>query len=165
MSSKAWERCEAELLRIAKDNGGVLTPQAVVEAASASDHPLHGYFEWDDNEAARLYRDEQARRLIRRVYAVYESDQEPIQMRALVSLVEDRLNGDSYRLFDSVMAAPALRQQYVEQCLRELNTVRRKYAAVSELSAVWSAIDQASGGRGTGATLTTDVAALAMAAD
>jgi hypothetical protein len=46
---------------------GRLTPDAVVEAAADPDSPLHCHFTWDDEEAAALYRVEQARMLIRSV--------------------------------------------------------------------------------------------------
>lgn len=53
------------LARLAKAGRGILTPDAVVEAASDPGSPLHDYFEWDDTEAARKYRLDQARTLIR----------------------------------------------------------------------------------------------------
>lgn len=47
--------------------GGSLTPNAVVEDAQDESSPLHAYFEWDDTEAARQWRLEQARALNRSV--------------------------------------------------------------------------------------------------
>lgn len=44
--------------------GGRLTAEKVVEHAADPTHPLHGFFEWDDTEAARKYRIAQARELI-----------------------------------------------------------------------------------------------------
>lgn len=55
------------LQTMAKRNGGKITPAAVVEAARAKNSPLHRYFEWDNTKAAQLYREDQARALIRSV--------------------------------------------------------------------------------------------------
>lgn len=57
----------AALLTLAEAHGGRLTPEAVVEAASDPDSPLHSAFTWDDAEAAHQHRLDQARFLIRRV--------------------------------------------------------------------------------------------------
>ena len=57
----------AELNRMAKQNGGKITPRMVVDAARAEDSPLHSYFEWDDEIAAEKYREMQARTLLRSV--------------------------------------------------------------------------------------------------
>lgn len=61
------EQVRLELQKIATANGGVLVPEHVVEAARDENHPLHKQFEWDDEEAARAWRIEQARGLIRSV--------------------------------------------------------------------------------------------------
>lgn len=55
------------LARIAERNNGTLTPDAVVADARDKSSPLHTHFEWDDSEAAKQWRLEQARSLIRSV--------------------------------------------------------------------------------------------------
>lgn len=57
-----------------EEDGGTLTPQAVVEAAKNPSHALHEYFEWDDSSAAHAWRVEQARVLIRSVKLVVTVD-------------------------------------------------------------------------------------------
>jgi hypothetical protein len=66
------EIIKAELKKLEKN--GKLTPFDVIEAARDKTSPLHEYFEWNDTEAARLYRIEQARGLIRtvKIEVVYE---------------------------------------------------------------------------------------------
>lgn len=44
------------LSEVAKNEGGRLTPGAVVSAARSQNHPLHPHFEWDDRVAAEAYR-------------------------------------------------------------------------------------------------------------
>lgn len=56
----------ARLLEISnRDNG--LTPQSVVDDARRKSSPLHDCFEWDDTEAAKEWRLQQARNLIRAI--------------------------------------------------------------------------------------------------
>lgn len=57
----------ARLAKIAEENGGNLTPDAVLEDARSKKSPLHDQFEWNDGEAAHKYRLDQARTLIRSV--------------------------------------------------------------------------------------------------
>lgn len=55
----------AELVKLTKANGGTITPEILVEAATDAENPLHQYFEWDDTRAAHKFRLMQARTLIR----------------------------------------------------------------------------------------------------
>jgi len=57
----------AELNRLAKQNGGKITPRMIVDAARDENSPLHDYFEWNDDVAAERYREMQARTLLRSV--------------------------------------------------------------------------------------------------
>lgn len=55
---------------ICKAHGGKLVREDVVSAAERKRNPLHKYFVWDDSEAARFYRLDQASRLISAVKVV-----------------------------------------------------------------------------------------------
>lgn len=55
------------LEEIAAANGGQMSAELVVKAASDPDHVFHPHFEWDDAKAAHQYRLETARHLIRSV--------------------------------------------------------------------------------------------------
>jgi hypothetical protein len=55
-----------EIKSLERENGN-LDPNDVVERARDVNSPMHGFFEWDDNEAAKQYRINQACLLIRRV--------------------------------------------------------------------------------------------------
>ena len=66
-SKPKHETVEDRLAAIHKLNGGRITPDAVVEDARDPRSPLHSHFEWDDSAAARQYRLDQARALIRTV--------------------------------------------------------------------------------------------------
>lgn len=56
-----------QLIAMADAAGGVIAPEAVVEAARDPASPLHGAFDWDDASAAHEHRIETARKLIRSV--------------------------------------------------------------------------------------------------
>ena len=50
-----------------------IRPRELWESARDPEHPLHGEFEWNNEIAGDLYRDDQARRLLRiRVQVTYE---------------------------------------------------------------------------------------------
>ena len=62
------EAVEEALRRIKKDDAdGLISPDAVVEAARDPRSALHRFFTWDDSAAAEMYRKVQARQLIRTV--------------------------------------------------------------------------------------------------
>lgn len=58
---------KSALSEIAAKNGGILTPDAVVQEAKQLESPLHDCFEWDNKKAAHQHRLDQARGLIRSV--------------------------------------------------------------------------------------------------
>lgn len=130
------------LEKLARKSGGVLTPDGVLRAASSPRSPLHGYFTWADNEAARAWRLHQARNLIASVRVQMVGPVEPQEpVRAWVSVLTDA--GRGYRALESALADPLAREDLLTSALRELERVRRQYAQLEELSSVWAALDQA----------------------
>ena len=67
------ETAGTELDRINREQGSLTAP-AVVDAARPADAPLHPAFEWDDQLAAELHRQHQARDLIRSVTIIHEEE-------------------------------------------------------------------------------------------
>ena len=131
----------AALEKLAKKAGGVLTPGEVLRAAASPKSPLHGYFTWDDSEAAQAWRLHQARQLIASVKVQLvgpTGPQEPI--RAWVSVQRD--DGRAYRALDAVLAEPTARADLLAAARRELERVRRQYGQLEELARVWAALDQ-----------------------
>ncbi|HOX27401.1 MAG TPA: hypothetical protein PLU44_16765 [Candidatus Krumholzibacteria bacterium] len=104
--------------------GGMLDAPDVVKAARPEKSPLHRYFEWDDTEAAELYRVEQARCLIRLVVTTVPGAAEPVQ--AFVSLTTER--GRGYRHIIDVLDDEDLQQQMLADALAELERWRDRYA-------------------------------------
>ena len=127
-----------ELHRIAKENNGLLSAEAVVEVASNPKSILHSRFEWDDDDAAHEYRLWQARQLISVAVEVLPGTNQSVQ--TFVSLSTDRKGGKGYRTTVSVMSDADMRAQLLNDALHDLNTFQRKYSELRQLSEVFSAI-------------------------
>ncbi len=136
--SNTTKRIREELDRIASENGGILMPAAVVDAARPASSPLHSKFEWDDSAAAEQYRLQQARQLIRITVNVIggRTDEEKLW----VSLTPDRAKGGGYRGIVSVMSDSNLRNQLLEDALADAENFQQKYRHLSELSDVFAAM-------------------------
>ena len=132
------------LKAIAKRDGGLLRPQAVVDAARPEDSPLHGAFCWDDTEAARLYRLDQAQRLIRSFKIEIENDGEAIAVPAFINVSIDRTGGkddNPYRLTADVVKSEDLLAVAEKDALMQLRGIRNRYQNIKRLRDVWDAID------------------------
>ncbi len=128
-----------ELERIRLTNGGILLAEQVVEAAAPIKSPLHKYFQWDDNEAARQYRIYQARQLINVAVVMLPFTRRAIT--AYVSLRADRqLPQGGYRALVDVLSNAVQREMLLREALDDLNTWERKYNHLVELAPVFEAI-------------------------
>lgn len=130
------ERLELEQVR--QGNGGILRPTDVVEFARDADTALHTRFEWDDTKAAEQHRLAQARQIIRCVVTVTEKNAPPV--RAYVSLLPDRDDGNSYRAVTDVLRDPDLQARMVEEALRSADLWRERYERLNALRPIVDAI-------------------------
>lgn len=92
---------------------GRLTPEEVVADAKDPKSPLHSYFDWDDDVAARKYRIAQARTLIRSVRVEVTINDEVLYAPAFTRDPERASNEPGYRTTatlraDGVVARDAL---------------------------------------------------------
>ena len=128
-----------ELKRIARENGGLLQPEVVVEEARPKSSPLHSRFTWDDAEAAHAYRIWQARQLIRVSVEVLAGTK--TEMDVFVSLSPDRQrDSGGYRIMTDVLSNQEMRAIMLKDALAELELFHEKYQKLKELSAVFAAI-------------------------
>lgn len=135
---KKSEKIKNELLEIHQKHG-ILRPEDVVDYAKNPGTALHSQFEWDDTEAARQYRLEQARRVIRVSVTLIEVDQP--ETRVYVSLASDRVAGGGYRPTQTVLSDKEMRSEMLAMARSELKRVREKYKHLTELAKVFEAID------------------------
>jgi hypothetical protein len=128
-----------ELERIRLEHGGLLKPADVVAAAVPKKSILHDLFTWDDTEAAAKFRLVEAQRIIRVVVTVVKEDHEPV--RAYVSLLKDRDDGNGYRHVLDVLKSDDDREDMLKTAMAELQAFKRKYQRLSELAPLFDAID------------------------
>lgn len=132
-----------ESIRVACD--GKLVPSAVVAWAEPETSPIHNWFEWDDGEAATLYREQQAREIIRSVVVVVEDKgktHEPV--RAFVHVLHPGDDQAAYTSIETAMSDDDLREQVIGRAMKELTAWRKRYAQYRELAAVFDAMDSIS---------------------
>lgn len=137
-----------ELARIADEHGGELRPRQVVDESRPEESPLHPHFEWDDGRAADLYRDEQARNLIRsvRVVTAASDGTTPPEVRLQYVCVappggEDRV----YVEATTALSDDVLSKQVIAEALAGLRGWKSRFGHIKELAGVVDAINRIEG--------------------
>lgn len=129
------------LEQLREEADGLLTPDAVLDDAAAPESPLHAFFEWDDTEAARLHRLEQARGLIRSVVVRYRSNEnEERSVRAFVNVTRDETPG--YTTSVVAMSDADMRAQVIRKAWAELQAFRRKYRDLVEFGKIFTTMEE-----------------------
>jgi hypothetical protein len=122
------------LVDIAKQHGGVLMVDDVLNEARDESSPLHDHFEWDDSVAADAHRRYQARVLIQRC-KITLVDSAPTQVRAFVSLQSDREIGGGYRLTTTVMDDEAMREELLRDIRLTIARWNQKLTLLDSITA------------------------------
>lgn len=130
---------ELERVRLANPKK-VLVAAEVVEAAKDPQSALHEHFTWDDTEAAKKHRENEARNLIR-AYIVHEPRVNR-KVRGYISVPTDRLDGGGYRPVSDVLDRPDWVSQLVEEVRNKLLSTRTSYAHLKALDPLWDAIEK-----------------------
>lgn len=122
-----------ETLETIYDRYGRLTPELVVAEAAIPNHPLHGYFTWDDSEAARKWRIAEARELIRTVRVQILTEDGSSKVRTWhaarnAGLVER----EGYVPDAEVRTNPVTRAVLLRAMQRDWLALRRRYQAQRE---------------------------------
>jgi hypothetical protein len=145
-----------ELDRLAKRDQEVV-PITLVEESRTPDAPLHSYFEWNDEIAGGLHREDQAKRLIRSIQVTYvrNDTEEPLPpVRAYVSVVDEsdfEMYAPSrpgigaqrhYRPMVKVMSDVDLREQYKRQAFDALVTWRQRYRDIEAFAHIFEQVDK-----------------------
>ena len=123
-----------------RETAGVLTPAAVIAAATPEDSPLHGRYEWNDLVAGHRYRLVQAAEDIRSVKITYaENRQGPKTVRAFVAAYTDEDSPTrEYVPTEVVLADPFMRQMLLRTMEREINSLRQRYGHMKEFAELLS---------------------------
>jgi hypothetical protein len=117
-----------------------LNPAALVDDARPEDSPLHPAFEWDDDEAAERYREDQARSLIRSVFVVPQDGvADTRQAVAFVSVGSPR-TGARYVTTSRAMSDADMRASVLADALAAMNGLQVRYGHLNELAEVFTAL-------------------------
>lgn len=114
-----------------------VTPEEVLEQARNNvDSELHKCFEWDDSVAAEKFRLQQARQIIQLLVITpkYEDD-EPIRAFQISS------EKNVYQPTRLIIQQPDEYTQLLKRAKGELFAIEKRYKMLSELEAVFAAID------------------------
>jgi len=129
------------LEKVRQRNGGDLTAELVVEAARDPKSPIHDQiFDCLDEEAAERYRLWQANSMIR-CFRVTYAEAEDTPVRGYVVVTRDGRRGN-YRATNEALRHESYRDNVLQQALAELQSFRRKYADLKELSVVLNAVEE-----------------------
>lgn len=134
-----------DILKQLADEYGSITPELVLEHAKPKDSPLHAFFQWDNTKAAEQYRLVQARQLIRRIKVEYITEEtKTVTVRAYHCVMPETDDEQTGRgVYVPVEAAMSdYRSQLLDQCKRDMDAFKRKYAALKEVSKVIDAMDE-----------------------
>lgn len=127
-----------ERLEVISD-GGPITPDDVVNDAAIPSSPLHGFFEWDDAEAAKAYRHDQARYLLRSIEIVREEQETTVRAWQAVR-EEDR---QVFVPLQYAMRHVELWQQVLEDARGRLRAMAAQLRKYEELGTLADAIQMA----------------------
>ena len=122
------------LVNIAKQHGGVLMVDDVLNEARDENSLLHEHFEWDDSVAAETHRRYQARVLIQRC-KITLVESAPTEIRAFVSLQSDRELGGGYRLTTTVMDDEAMREEFLRDIRLTIARWNQKLSLLDSITA------------------------------
>ena len=129
---------------------GFVTPEMILEGAKPIHSPIHNLFKWNDSEAAKKYRLEQAKALIRVcVYYIGEDGKltdkpSAVVVRKYVALSTERKEGGAtpYRKLDLVLKEKNKSEQMFEDAMDELEKFLNKYHNLDVFSGVIKAIKE-----------------------
>lgn len=135
-----------ELLALSDRSGGRLNPRTVVDRAREPEHPLHAFFEWDDTKAGEAFRLVQASALIREVkLQVVVESKDPMRVQLLIQRAFYSLPSLRGSEKGSYVATASIEDpsELANEVLVQIENLRKKHAALAQLSGVWRAVDEA----------------------
>lgn len=135
---------EQELLRIEKKHGSI-TPSLVVEESTPKNAVLHHHFLWKDSEAAKKYREWQARQIISVVTFLHPQMENPVRVFHNVTLMgkDEQGTPESYHVYMrtiDILKNPEARNQLLERAHREASDFQIRYKSLIELDELISAM-------------------------
>jgi hypothetical protein len=106
-----------------KENGGKLTPHDIVNDAKRKDSILHDYFDWNDSDAAKKWRVQQARELIQNCVEVVVVDDRKVETRSFWS-VNKGTNSQCYVTKDTALKVKSYRKELIANIITHLKNTQ-----------------------------------------
>jgi hypothetical protein len=106
----------SEIVRVEKEKG--LTPEHLLEVAQNKDNPLHDLFQWDNKEAGREWRLQQARVIINEVKVIVGT--KFISAFENVSIKVDDGTERFYKPINEIINNKELRQQIIQKAIQNI---------------------------------------------
>lgn len=131
-----------ELEKIRTMYGDEIKPVYVVRSAEEKESILHNFFEWDNELAAHHYRLDQAREIIRAIMVVGLQDEKTDSVRHYVNVHRPNEKEGIYIRTEDALKDENFRIQVLRDALSELNSFKRKYKNLKELSKVFQVVDE-----------------------
>lgn len=122
-----------ELMIVSERSGGSLAAADVVDAAAKKKEfpSLHRQFEWDDVRAARLYRETQAREILRHITIEVERGDEVHEVRAFHCVELETEEGEEehrrYVPLSRISKDSEMIDQVIETAKRDLGVWQSRY--------------------------------------
>lgn len=135
---------------LSEQNGGVCSPQVLVDEARPCSSPLHEMFQWDDQIAAEAHRRQQARHVIRELRIVEQTHDGEQKVQAFVHVIrlDDDRPVEGYRLTRLVVRSVDEYQQVMDEAWSQLAAWKRRYAHLADLGGILNAVDKALSSKG-----------------
>lgn len=122
-------------LRALHSRDGVITCEAVLEAARPKNSPLHDYFTWDDSRAAERYRLIEAGRLIATVRIEYTPKKaaQVVYTPAFIPTGTSSEGKKQYYPVEEVTKNDFLREKALADARNEMENTRARYSHLVDL--------------------------------
>ena len=124
------------------DEEGAVTPERLVEVSKPKNAPLHNEFEWNNDKAAKKYREEQARQIIKNIVIikVEETVTEPKKIKCWVNSDRAFVPTDEklhrYVTLETALNDISWRDNLLEAARRDMNSFITKYRRLTELGKI-----------------------------
>lgn len=130
------------LEQLAKQRGGMLLVEDVLDVAQDPSCILHKHFQWDDTKAAESFRRMQARQLIQKcTVTILKAPDVPI--RAFVSLSSDQYSGGGYRMTADVLSDEDLKYELLRDMAITLTKWKKQMKLLDqETASIIEMLDQ-----------------------
>lgn len=135
--------------KVRHENNGELDIDYAVESSRDKTSPFHNELEWNDKIAGHEYRKNQMRYFVRSIEVVREDIKTPIRVYESIKVervVEDEDDSKNkhrhvFKSTEEILSDESGRAQLLSQAIRDALAFRRRYAALSELANIITAID------------------------